>query len=115
MIQGRDIIIVGLQPWDIAIGSNCKNIAIELSKHNRVLYVNPPLDRITYFKKNSDPLVVKRINIIKGKDDALTQVLPNLWNLYPSSLAESINWITNKSVFSSLNKINTRRLSQKKG
>ncbi len=112
MIQGRDIIIVGLQPWDIAIGSNCKNIAIELSKHNRVLYVNPPLDRITYIKKNDDPSVVKRINIIKGKSESLTEVFPNLWNLYPSSLAESINWITNKSIFSSLNRLNNQRLAK---
>jgi len=29
MIKNRDIVIVGLQPWDIEIGSNCKNIAIE--------------------------------------------------------------------------------------
>ena len=36
MIKGRDIIVVGVQPWDIEIGSNCKNIAHEFSKHNRV-------------------------------------------------------------------------------
>ena len=36
----RDIVIIGIQAWDIEIGSNCKNIALELSKTNRVLYVN---------------------------------------------------------------------------
>ncbi len=112
MIHGKDIIIVGLQPWDITIGSNCKNIAIELSKNNRVLYVNPPLDRITYFKRNTDPLVERRINIIRGKTDALAEVLPNLWNLYPSSVAESINWISSKKIFSLVNKINNQRLAK---
>ena len=30
LIKGRDIVIVGQQPWDVEIGSNCKNIAEEL-------------------------------------------------------------------------------------
>ena len=51
IIQGRDIVIVGQQPWDTEIGSNCKNIALEFSKHNRVLYVNSPLDRFTLLEK----------------------------------------------------------------
>jgi hypothetical protein len=51
MIKGQDIIIIGIQPWDIEIGSNCKNIAVEFAKENRVLYVNPPLDSITKIKQ----------------------------------------------------------------
>ena len=31
LITGRDIVIVGQQPWDVEIGSNCKNIALEFS------------------------------------------------------------------------------------
>ena len=50
MIKGKDIIVVGIQAWDIEIGSNCKNIAVEMSRENRVLYVNSPLDRISKFK-----------------------------------------------------------------
>ena len=42
MITGRDFIITGLQPWNIAIGSNAKDIAREIAKNNRVLYVNTP-------------------------------------------------------------------------
>ena len=37
MITGRDFIITGLQPWDIAIGSNAKDIAREIAKNNRLL------------------------------------------------------------------------------
>ena len=59
LITNRDIVIVGQQPWDVEIGSNCKNIAIEFSKHNRVLYVNSPLDRITKFKSKDDPKIKK--------------------------------------------------------
>jgi teichuronic acid biosynthesis glycosyltransferase TuaH len=66
MIKGRDIIIVGIQPWDIEIGSNCKNIATEFAKDNRVLYVNPPLDRITRYKERQKESIQKRIKISKG-------------------------------------------------
>ncbi len=41
MIKG-DFVIRSLQRWDIPIGSNIKDIALEISKNNRVLYVNTP-------------------------------------------------------------------------
>ena len=31
-MENKNIIITGIQAWDIEIGSNCKNIALELSK-----------------------------------------------------------------------------------
>lgn len=111
MIKGRNIVIVGLQPWDIPIGSNCKNIAIELSRHNKVLYVNAPLDRSTYLKDRSIDSVKRRVRVIKGKETGLVQVNANLWNLYPEVVAESINWINSSRIFKMLNKINNRRLA----
>jgi glycosyltransferase involved in cell wall biosynthesis len=111
MIRDLDFIVVGLQPWDIKIGSNCKNIAIELAKNNRVLYVNPPLDRVTAFRKKNDQEVKKRISIIKGELPSLQLVRHNLWNLYPVHLAESINWISNSFLFHALNRLNNYRLA----
>ncbi|MBK9319466.1 MAG: glycosyltransferase [Bacteroidetes bacterium] len=111
MIKDQDIVIVGLQPWDIPIGSNCINIAKELSKYNRVLYVNPPLDRSTYIKGRNDERVKRRIEVVRGKKDGLSRISENLWTLYPKQLAESINWINNSSMFHWLNKINNRRFS----
>src|SRR5690242_21058850 len=108
IIQNRDIIIVGQQPWDVEIGSNCKNIALEFSKHNRVLYVNSPLDRITLMRNGKDPKVQKRINIIKGKSDSLIKIGENLWNYYPEKMIEYINWIKSQSLFNRLNKYNNR-------
>ncbi len=112
MIKNRDIVIVGLQPWDIKIGSNCKNIAIELSKHNRVLYVNPPLDRSTFLKGGTGEQFKNRIEVIKGRKPGLEKVRENLWNLTPSHLAESINWIAQPSVFGWLNKMNNKRMAR---
>ena len=110
-IKGRDIIIVGQQPWDISIGSNCKNIALEWSKYNRVLYVNSPLDRITKYRDKSDPRIVKRIAIIQGDEPNLIKVKDNLWNFYPDVIIESINWIKPQNIFEYFNKRNNRIFS----
>ncbi len=111
MIKGRDIIIVGQQPWDVEIGSNCKNIALEFSKHNRVLYVNSALDRVSLLKGSADPKILKRINVIKHKEKGLIQINPNMWNLFPDTLVESINWIKFHSFFKFLNRINNQRFA----
>ena len=108
MIKGRDIVIVGIQPWDIKIGSNCKNIALEFAKDNRVLYVNPPLDRITKHRQKQKIEVVKRIKIAKGELSDIEKIDNNLWNLYPKSLVESINWINSHQVYKVLNKYNSK-------
>lgn len=112
MIKGRDIIVTSLQPWDIEIGSNCKNIALEFARHNRVLYVNSPLDRATIWRKRKDPRVRKRIDILKGRSKDLVQIGDNLWTLFPRTLLESISRIPWNWLFDRWNKINNRRLAQ---
>lgn len=109
IIKNKDIIVVGQQPWDIAIGSNCKNIALEFSKYNRVLYVNMPLDRISSIRDKKDPKIQRRIDIIKGKENGLIKVQENLWNLYPDCLVESINWIAINPIFDWINRRNTKK------
>lgn len=112
MIKGRDIIVVGQQPWDTTIGSNCKNIAQEFSKYNRVLYVNSPLDRNTLFKSKKEERIKKRLSVVRGKTAGLIQVDVNLWNLYPDIIIESINWIGNQTVFEFFNRINNKRFAK---
>ena len=108
IITNRDIVVVGLQPWDVEIGSNCKNIAIEFSKHNKVLYVNSPLDRITLLRQKNDPKIQKRRNVIKGREDGIAKIADNLWNYFPDKMIESINWIKNERVFDTLNRYNNK-------
>ncbi|ETZ22604.1 glycosyltransferase [Pedobacter sp. V48] len=107
----KDIIIIGQQAWDTTIGSNCKNIALELSKHNRVLYVNSPLDRITLYRDRHNPKVKRRLDAVKNKEHNLIQVENNIWNLYPDCLVESINWIGNGAIFDFFNKRNNAKFS----
>lgn len=111
MITGQDIVVVGLQPWDISIGSNCKNIATELAKHNRVLYINPSLDRSTFFKGRHDEKVQFRVDVMKGRKDGLVRITENLWCLYPKQMIESINWIQFKGIHDILNKRNNRKIA----
>jgi len=108
----NDIIIIGQQPWDTEIGSNCKNIALELSKTNRVLYINSPLDRITFYRGKSDPKVQRRVNVIRHKEDGLIRIQDNLWNYYPDCFVESINFLSSTAIFSFINKFNNRRLAK---
>src|ERR1700754_5098790 len=103
MISGKNIIVVGLQPWDIGIGSNCKNIAIEFAKTNRVLYVNPPLDTNT--KKKGGAATEKRLSI-SDSGESLVKVGENIWNLYPDITLQSINWLPDGFVFDLFNKRN---------
>jgi len=107
----NDIIIVGQQPWDTEIGSNCKNIALEWSKTHRVLYLNSPLDRITLLKNRQDPKVQKRQNVIKHKESGLVKLKDNLWNYYPDCMVESINWIGNDFVYNLINRSNNKKFA----
>jgi teichuronic acid biosynthesis glycosyltransferase TuaH len=111
-ILNNDIIIIGQQPWDTEIGSNCKNIALELSKTNRVLYINSPLDRITLYRGKTDPKVQRRINVIKHKEEGLVKIQDNLWNYYPDCIVESINFLSSTAIFSFINKFNNKRLAK---
>jgi glycosyltransferase involved in cell wall biosynthesis len=111
LITNRDIIVVGQQPWDVEIGSNCKDIALEFAKHNRVLYVNSPLDRITLWCNKNDEKIQKRVAVIKGQAPSLVAIGNNLWNLYPDTMIESINWLPNQALFELFNKRNNKKLA----
>ncbi|WP_353720657.1 glycosyltransferase [Dyadobacter sp. 676] len=102
-----DIVITGQQAWDVEIGSNCKNIALEFAKNHRVLYVNSPLDRISLLKNGDDPKIVRRRAVVHGKADGLEEAGENLWILYPDKMIESINWLPDM-LFDILNKRNNQ-------
>jgi teichuronic acid biosynthesis glycosyltransferase TuaH len=110
-VKDRDFVVVGLQPWDLSIGSNCKNIALEFSKNNRVLYVNAPLDRNTLLKSKNDAQVQKRIAIRQNKEPQLQQAGDNIWQYYPNCLLESINILPDGFLFDFFNKRNNKKFA----
>ncbi|MEP6710999.1 MAG: glycosyltransferase [Ferruginibacter sp.] len=112
IISNRDFIIFGLQPWDISIGSNCKNIALEIARNNRVLYVNRPLDWISKWKNKNDEKVKNRLNSIKHGKNILTEVSKNLTVFNPGIILASVNFLPEGNIYRILNKRNNRRLAR---
>ena len=110
-LKNQDIIIVGIQPWDTKIGSNCKNIALEFAKNNRVLYVNYPLDRKTKFRHKNDPAIKKRIGIVKNGIQEIVEIQENFWNLYPAIIIESIGSLKINFLFDLINRLNNWRIA----
>ena len=110
-IENRDIIMFGLQPWDIEMGSNFKDMAVEIARHNRVLYVNRPLDRISYIKHRSDKKIKARILSFKKKQGVLQSMQQNLWVLNPPILLESINWMPSGMLYNYFNKRNNNKIA----
>lgn len=113
MVQNRDIVIFGLQRWDKFTSTITRNIAIEMSKNNRVIFVNPPLQRrSTLFDRDAE-FVKKRLRVLKGKENDLVQHNKNLWLFYPKMIAESINWIKSDFIFSFLHKVNEKKYAER--
>lgn len=112
ILQGRDIVIIGLQPWYYEIGSNCKNIATWFSKYNRVLYVNLPVNRKTYLSKQQNPGIRQHCDVIRGKGEKIRPVKQNMWEFYPTSLVESINGLPSTKAFRFINYFNNRRFAR---
>jgi glycosyltransferase involved in cell wall biosynthesis len=110
-VKNRDIVIVALQSWDFEIGSNARNIAREFARHNRVIYVNPPLDRFTRFRKRNDEKTRRLLKVVHGKERSLVPVESNIWNLTPDFIAESINWIKSNALYDVANHYNNRKFA----
>ncbi|HLY70005.1 MAG TPA: glycosyltransferase [Puia sp.] len=103
-IKNKDIVLFSFQPWESGIGFNFKEMAFELAKYNRVLFVNRAPDRNSLLRKKNES------NQLKKKTE-LTQIEENLWLYNPDIVMESINWISIDAVYDILNKINNRRLA----
>lgn len=112
MINQKDIVITGIQAWDIGIGSNCINIAKEMSKNHRVLYVNPPLSRKSIYNGPESDEIKLRIECIKGQRNPVQKINENLWVLNPPMIAESVTWMP-YFMFKYWNRLNCKRLASK--
>ena len=111
-MQDGNIIMFCQQSWDIGIASNAKNLAREFAKHNRVLYVNMPLDVNTVLKGLGEPAVRARLRVLLGQQESLVNAAPNLWVLTPRVLGLSINWLRPGRTFDTLNRWNSQLLAR---
>jgi teichuronic acid biosynthesis glycosyltransferase TuaH len=109
-MKGKDYIFTGLQTWDVPIGSNAIDIAKEISKDNRVLYVNTPLDQMTLLKNQPTQEDQNRFDILKKKKEPLRKMNENLWVLdFPFSVW-SINMLSDGFLFDFFNKWNNKKM-----
>ena len=111
-IQNRDLVLFGFQPWETQTGSNLIDMAYELSKYNRVLYINRALDRITIWRQRKNKQLQTRLEDIRKKRNSITKIEEQLWVLNPGTVLESINWIPSAWLHDELNLINNERLAE---
>ena len=109
-MKNKNIVVFGLQSWDISIGFNCKNIALELSKNNRVLFVNRPITRSSSFFKK-DPFYKNRLQKIKVSAEPLEKINDNLHVLTPPIITESIQRVPFTFFFNYFNRLNNQKFA----
>lgn len=107
MVKRYDFVIVSQQSWDTQIGSNIKDIALEISKKNKVLFVNRPLDISTLLTKRKfeKSYIHKRLNARK-KNICLEKINNNLTVFTPKCILFSLNRLPDGKLFDVLNKRN---------
>src|SRR5882724_222401 len=113
MVTGRDFVFINPQSWKSDVSGNCRNIALELARYNRVLFVNPPLTRRLPGSAKNNPDTIEYNELTNnGKNIFIKQLGPNLWNLFPKCQTEPIRWIPSTGVFSYFNHMNNSRFAK---
>ncbi len=109
-MEDQDFIFTSLQPWDIPAGATVKEIASEISKKNRVLFINSPLDVITYLKKENKPENEIKRKTVKAKKYLLRQINPNLFVLDLPFTVLPVQFLPKGILFNFVNYINNRKI-----
>ena len=104
--------MVGLQFWDNEISSNSRDIALEFSRHNRVLFVEYPRDLLSIFTQKPKSGIGSSGEVTKQKAKNLRQINDRLWVLQPQKVLISANWIPVTSLFRRVNKNNNARFAR---
>lgn len=101
--------MVGIQTWDRPMGGNARDLALEFSKNNRVLYVNPPVNRKDQLKLQKSEQLERKLAVIKNRQPPLQQIHDRLWVLTPKTIIESLNWLPPGVLFKYFNTLNAKR------
>lgn len=112
-MENRDFIITSLQSWDIEIGSTIKNTALELSKKNRVLYINTPLDHTTWLRGERNAAYRHRLDVIRGRTPALRQINERMWVADCPFMIYSIGKLPGTWLFDRVNRSNNRKIARR--
>ncbi|MDR3714970.1 MAG: glycosyltransferase [Puia sp.] len=116
-LRNKDIVLFSFQPWESEIGFNFKDMAYELARHNRVLFVNRVPDRNSLLQDYKNKTTGRPANGNPGsantrRREELLQIQDSLWVLNPQVTLESINRIPVNALYDLLNRINNRRIAR---
>lgn len=99
-------IVIAQQQWELNLGSNARNMAVEFSKTKPVLYVNPAIDIKSIFKQIGTAHGKKRLKLALGFGKSTIKISETLWVHTPKTISYSINWLTNVFIYDFLNRRN---------
>jgi len=105
-------LFIGIQSWDIEIGSNAKNLAQEISKRYPVLFINLPLERKSLWTGENTKQRQHRIEVRKKHKEAFQKISPKITVYTPPIILESINWLPQGFLFKLAKNYNTRRFAK---
>lgn len=107
LIEGRDFIMFSHLYWEVGFGSNIRDIALEVAKTNRVLMVEPPIDRFAYVKRGFKVADMAETPAPYGQ---IVEVQKNIFVFNPGCILESVNWLPKGPIFDYYNKRNNKLL-----
>jgi teichuronic acid biosynthesis glycosyltransferase TuaH len=105
-IKNRDIVLFSSQPWNSGIAFNFKDMAFELARYNRVLFIDRAADRHS--------MLIRIFSSKKLETEIHTtpeRIQDNFWILHPKSTLESGNWSPTYKLFDFFNRTNNKRLA----
>jgi len=111
-MKNQNFLITCMQIWETEIGTTIRNMALEISNQNKVLYINTPIDHSTWLRRKSLPASDRRMEVINKKRPPLRQIKENLWVLDFPFMVYSINKIPFNFLFDFFNKINNRKIAK---
>ena len=111
-MEGKNFVITSLQTWELGLGTTIRNFTLEISKKNRVVYVNTPIDHATWLRCLLKGKHDRRMDVVRGKSSPIRKINENLWIVDLPIVAYSINKIPSSALFDAMNKVNSRRSSK---
>jgi teichuronic acid biosynthesis glycosyltransferase TuaH len=105
-IKNRDIILFSSQSWNSDIAFNFRDMALELARYNRILFVDRARDRNSVLKT-----IFSETPVISESSGNPETIQDNFWVLRPKSTLESGNWSPVYKLFDFFNRTNNKRLA----
>ena len=108
MICDKKFVFTGLQSWNMSASGNERKLAMEISRHNQVLYVNPPMDMAGLLRgyRDREEKPDSTVRVRYDSQRVLRRVNPGLWVLEPPVILSAVHGVKNFTVFDFFNKRN---------